>query len=218
MGVTPNSCRISEIFYSIQGESTLVGWPTVFVRLTGCPLRCQYCDTDYAFHGGETHSYDVILQQVQAHGCQHVCVTGGEPLAQRNCLALLTRLCDAGHTVSLETSGAIDIAPVDERVHIIMDLKTPGSKQQSFNRYENVPLLRQDKDNLKFVICDYEDYCWAKRYCEDNALLSRLPVLFSASHEQLAAEQLAEWILSDKLLVRLQCQLHKFIWEDSVGR
>ena len=209
--------RLTEIFLSVQGESRTVGWPTVFVRLTGCPLRCQYCDTAYAFHGGDWWDIDAILAEVAKHGVRHVCVTGGEPLAQKRCLALLERLCDAGYEVSLETSGALDIAGVDPRVSRVMDLKTPGSKEAHRNRLENLPLLTAH-DQLKFVICDRADYDWAKDMLATHALDRRCEVLFSPSQGQLAPRELAEWIIADRLPVRFQLQLHKVLWGDQPGR
>jgi 7-carboxy-7-deazaguanine synthase len=209
--------RLTEIFLSVQGESRTVGWPTVFVRLTGCPLRCQYCDTAYAFHGGDWWDIEAILAEVAKHGVRHVCVTGGEPLAQKRCLALLERLCDAGYEVSLETSGALDIAGVDPRVSRVMDLKTPGSKEAHRNRLENLPLLTA-RDQLKFVICDRADFDWAKEMLATHALDQRCEVLFSPSQGQLAPRELAEWIIADRLPVRFQLQLHKVLWGDQPGR
>ena len=209
--------RITEIFRSLQGESNTVGLPTVFVRLTGCPLRCQYCDTAYAFDGGESHEIDDILAIVAGYSADYVCVTGGEPLAQRGCLELLARLADAGHTVSLETSGAMDITEVDSRVVVVLDLKTPGSGEVSRNRYENIDKLKAI-DQVKFVICDRQDYEWSKFKVNEYGLSDKVAdVLFSASHDQLESRQLAEWILMDRLPVRLQIQLHKFLWGDKPG-
>ena len=209
--------RITEIFHSIQGEADSVGWPTVFVRLTGCPLRCQYCDTAYAFHGGEWRSFDSILKEVAQHRPGYVTVTGGEPLAQPNCLGLLTRLCDAGYKVSVETGGAMPIADIDPRVVRVVDLKTPGSGECARNLYDNMLLLRR-QDQVKFVICNRADYDWSKRILDEHGLASRCQVLFSPSHQQLEARKLAEWILADKLQVRLQVQLHKYLWGDVPGR
>lgn len=209
--------RITEIFLSLQGESRTVGWPTVFVRLTGCPLRCQYCDTAYAFTGGEWMDLDVIVDTVTGHGVQHVCVTGGEPLAQKACLPLLTRLCDAGYAVSLETSGARDIAGVDPRVMRVMDLKTPGSGEEARNLYANISELGE-RDQVKFVICSREDYDWAKRKVVEFELSRRCEVLFSPSFGQLDARELADWIVADRLPVRFQLQLHKRLWDDEPGR
>jgi 7-carboxy-7-deazaguanine synthase len=209
--------RLTEIFLSLQGESRSVGWPTVFVRLTGCPLRCQYCDTAYAFHGGEWWELDAILAEVARHGVRHVCVTGGEPLAQKRCINLLRALCDAGYEVSLETSGAIDIAPVDARVSRVVDLKTPGSKEMHRNLLSNVPLLTA-RDQVKFVVCDRADYEWARAMLAEHALASRCEVLFSPSFGQVGARELAEWILADRLPVRFQMQLHKELWGDARGK
>lgn len=209
--------KITEIFHSLQGESSLVGWPTVFVRLTGCPLRCSYCDTAYAFHGGRWALLEDILQEVAAHGARHVCVTGGEPLAQKSCLPLLAALCDAGYTVSIETSGAMDIGEIDPRVRRIVDLKTPASNEMARNRWENLPLLRAT-DEIKFVLCDRQDYEWARTTTEQHGLSQRCTVLFSPSQGQLEPGLLAEWILSDRLPVRFQVQLHKLLWGNQPGR
>ena len=209
--------RITEIFLSLQGESRTVGWPTVFVRLTGCPLRCQYCDTAYAFTGGEWMDLDTIVDTVTGHGVRHVCVTGGEPLAQKACLPLLTRLCDAGYEVSLETSGARDIAGVDPRVMRVMDLKTPGSGEEARNLYANISELGE-RDQVKFVVCSREDYDWAKRKVVEFELARRCEVLFSPSFGQLDARELADWIVADRLPVRFQLQLHKLLWDDEPGR
>jgi 7-carboxy-7-deazaguanine synthase len=209
--------KITEIFHSLQGEADTAGIPTVFVRLTGCPLRCQYCDTAYAFHGGEWRSIDRILGQVAEFGASHVCVTGGEPLAQRNCLALLTRLCDAGYRVSLETSGALDITPVDQRVVRVVDIKTPGSGEVERNRLENLADLRAS-DLVKFVICDRRDYEWSVDFMRAQGLVGRCTILFSPSHEQLRAVELADWILADRLPVRFQIQLHKYLWGNVPGK
>ncbi|WIF66274.1 7-carboxy-7-deazaguanine synthase QueE [Metapseudomonas otitidis] len=209
--------RITEIFYSLQGETRTAGLPTVFVRLTGCPLRCQYCDTAYAFNGGQLQSLDDILEQVAAYRPRHVCVTGGEPLAQPNCISLLARLCDAGYEVSLETSGALDIASVDTRVSRVLDLKTPGSAEVARNRYENIAQLTPN-DQVKFVICSREDYDWAVSKLIEYRLEQRAgEVLFSPSHHQVDARQLADWIVADNLPVRLQLQLHKILWNDEPG-
>jgi 7-carboxy-7-deazaguanine synthase len=209
--------RITEIFYSLQGETRTAGLPTVFVRLTGCPLRCQYCDTAYAFSGGEIVTLDSILDQVAAYRPRYVCVTGGEPLAQPNCIALLTRLCDAGFEVSLETSGALDVSAVDPRVSKVLDLKTPGSAEVQRNRYENVQWLTRN-DQVKFVICSREDYDWAVSKLIEYDLVSRAgEVLFSPSHKQVDARALADWIVTDNLPVRLQLQLHKILWNDGPG-
>ncbi|MHB8473623.1 MAG: 7-carboxy-7-deazaguanine synthase QueE [Gammaproteobacteria bacterium] len=209
--------RITEIFLSLQGETRTVGVPTVFVRLTGCPLRCGYCDTAYAFSGGEWWEQDQIMDQVAAYGVRHVTVTGGEPLAQKPCMDLLTRLCDAGYAVSLESSGALDISAVDARVSRVMDLKTPGSGEQARNRYENISLLTAH-DQVKFVLCDRNDYDWAKDMMQTHALTARCEVLLSPSYEQLSATQLADWIVADRLPVRLQIQLHKLLWGNVAGK
>jgi len=209
--------KITEIFRSLQGEADSVGIPTVFVRLTGCPLRCQYCDTAYAFTGGEWRAVDDILAEVAAYGTRHVCVTGGEPLSQKQCLTLLTRLCDAGHRVSLETSGAIDVAGVDARVVRVIDIKTPGSGEVERNRLEILSGLRAS-DQIKFVICDRADFDWSARFVNDYGLADRCSVLFSPSHEQLRAVDLADWILAEKLPVRFQMQLHKYLWGNVAGK
>jgi 7-carboxy-7-deazaguanine synthase len=209
--------RLTEIFLSLQGESRSVGWPTVFVRLTGCPLRCQYCDTAYAFHGGDWWDIDAILAEVAKHGVRHVCVTGGEPLAQKRCIGLLSRLCDAGYEVSLETSGAIDVADVDPRVVRVVDLKTPGSLEQHRNLMSNLPLLTA-RDQVKFVICSREDYDWAKALMAEHAIDGRCEVLFSPSFTQVQPRELAEWIIADRLPVRFQTQLHKQLWGEQQGR
>ena len=209
--------RINEIFHSLQGEADAAGFRTVFVRLTGCPLRCQYCDTEYAFHAGEWQDIDRIVEQVAGFDTPHVCVTGGEPLAQPNCHILLTRLCEAGHLVSLETSGAMDIGRVDARVARVVDVKTPGSGEASRNRVENFALLTP-RDQLKFVICSREDFDWSKAYLEEHALAGRCQILFSPSYTQVPATQLAEWILAERLPVRFQLQLHKILWGDVPGK
>jgi 7-carboxy-7-deazaguanine synthase len=209
--------RITEIFHSLQGESDSVGWRTVFVRLTGCPLRCGYCDTAYAFSGGEWREIDDILAEVAAHGARHVTVTGGEPLAQPDCQVLLTALCDAGYRVSLETSGAIDISGVDPRVIRVMDLKTPGSGEVERNRYDNIEHLTAH-DQVKFVITDADDYAWSKAQVERWSLPSRCDVLFSPAEGMLAPASLADWIVNDALDVRFQLQLHKVLWGNEPGR
>lgn len=209
--------RITEIFHSLQGETRTVGLPTVFVRLTGCPLRCHYCDTAYAFSGGEIMSLEQILVRVAAYRPRYVCVTGGEPLAQPNCIPLLAALCEAGYEVSLETSGALDIAPVDTRVSRVVDLKAPGSGEVGRNRYENMAELTRN-DQVKFVVCSREDYDWAVSKLIEYRLDQRAgEVLMSPSHHQLEARTLAEWIIADKLPVRLQLQLHKYLWNDEPG-
>lgn len=210
-------CRITEIFYSLQGESRTVGLPTVFVRLTGCPLRCGYCDTEYAFYGGKKMDISDIVEQVAAYKPRYVCVTGGEPLAQPNCIPLLTALCDLGVEVSIETSGAMDISNVDPRVIRVMDLKTPGSGEESKNRYDNIVLLER-KDQLKFVICNREDYDWACETLAEYQLSDRCEVLFSPIHGELKPADLADWIVADNLPVRMQLQLHKYLWGDEQGR
>lgn len=209
--------RITEIFLSLQGESRTVGMPTVFVRLTGCPLRCQYCDTVYAFKGGETVELADVLSTVSGYGVRHVTVTGGEPLAQAGCHALLTALCDAGHEVSLETSGALDVAEVDPRVSRVVDVKTPGSGECDRNRYQNLDHLRPS-DQVKFVICDEADYLWARERLREWDLGARCEVLFSPSYGQQSPRELAEWILRDRLPVRFQLQLHKLLWGEERGR
>ena len=209
--------RITEIFRSLQGEADTVGMPTTFVRLTGCPLRCRYCDTAYAFTGGEPMSLGQILDRVRELGAHHVCVTGGEPLAQRGVLALMTALCDAGHRVSIETSGAMPIDAIDPRVVRVVDLKTPGSGEVERNRYDQLVHLRA-ADQVKFVICDRSDYDWSRAQVEQHALAQRCGVLFSPSHEQLPAGELADWIVADRLPVRLQVQLHKYLWGNVPGR
>lgn len=209
--------RISEIFLSLQGEARSAGWPTVFIRLTGCPLRCSYCDTTYAFSGGSWSQCDEILEQVAQFGVRHVCVTGGEPLAQPDCTELLRQLCDAGYEVSLETSGALDIGTVDERVCRVMDLKTPASGEEKKNCLENIRLL-QPRDQLKMVICDQEDYAWARQMLESHQLAARCEVIFSPCYGQMEPALLAEWILRDRLPVRFQIQLHKILWGEEPGR
>jgi len=211
-----NEIRINEIFFSLQGESSRVGLPTVFVRLTGCPLRCGYCDTAYAFHEGKTRSIDDVLVEIADHGANMVCVTGGEPLAQKSCLRLLSRLCDAGYSVSLETSGAIDVSPVDARVSRIVDIKTPGSNEVSKNRWENLQVLNV-RDELKFVITSEADYSWARALLLEKKLNQICPILFSPSYGVVSAETLAAWVLRDKLAVRMQLQLHKIIWGEKRG-
>ena len=210
--------RITEIFYSLQGETRTVGLPTVFVRLTGCPLRCTYCDTAYAFHGGSQMSLDDIIGQVRHYQPRYVTVTGGEPLAQPNCRPLLKRLCDEGFQVSLETSGALPIADIDRRVSVVMDLKTPSSGEMHRNLYENIAHLKAD-DQVKFVIADRQDYQWACFKLDEYRLAEKVQeLLFSPSHRQLSATELADWILVDRLPVRLQLQLHKLLWNDEAGR
>ena len=209
--------RITEIFYSLQGESRTSGYATVFIRLTGCPLRCEYCDTAYAFKDGEWYSFENILTEVKKYNTKHVTVTGGEPLSQKKCIGLLKLLCDEGYDVSLETSGALDISEVDVRVSRVMDLKTPASKEKEKNLYTNINLLTSH-DQLKFVICDRNDYEWAVAKIKEYDLLSICEVLFSTSHQQLKPQTLADWILADQLAVRFQMQLHKYLWNDEPGR
>ena len=208
---------LTEIFLSLQGEARDAGLPTVFVRLTGCPLRCHYCDTAYAFHGGQWWEIDAILAEVARHGARHVCVTGGEPLSQKRCLALLSRLCDAGHVVSLETSGAVDIGGVDGRVSRVLDIKTPGSGEVERNLWDNLALLTPH-DQVKFVICSRADYDWAKDVLLSRRLHETCDVLFSPSHGQVAPRELADWIVADGLPVRFQTQLHKLLWGEEPGR
>jgi 7-carboxy-7-deazaguanine synthase len=209
--------RVSEIFYSLQGESRSVGLPTVFVRLTGCPLRCDYCDTEYAFQGGERMTLADIVREVRQYDARYVTVTGGEPLAQADCRLLLKMLCDAGMLVSLETSGALDISRIDKRVSIVMDIKTPGSGEASRNRYDNIELLRR-MDQVKFVMRDRNDYVWSRELVVRYRLADHCEVLFSPVHGELAPRDLADWILADRLPVRLQVQLHKLLWGDERGR
>jgi 7-carboxy-7-deazaguanine synthase len=213
----PDRLRVNEIFHSLQGEADAVGYPTVFVRLTGCPLRCRYCDTEYAFHAGEWFDIESIVEKVCTFGAQHVCVTGGEPLAQPNCLKLLARLCDYGFQVSLETSGALDIAAVDSRVSRVVDVKTPGSNEAARNRIENFELLTP-KDQLKFVICSRQDYDWSKAFLQEHGLPEQCRILFSPSYNEVSPTALADWILSDRLPVRFQLQLHKVLWGDTPGK
>ena len=209
--------KITEIFYSLQGETRTVGLPTVFIRLTGCPLRCQYCDTAYAFSGGQNKSIEEILSAVEKYHTKYVTVTGGEPLAQPDCFNLLTQLCDRGYLVSLETSGAISIVDVDPRVVKIVDIKTPDSLESSKNKIENIAhLLPQDQ--IKFVICDRSDYDWSKKTISQFALYKKCEILFSPSYQQLHYADLADWILADQLPVRFQVQLHKIIWGDVPGK
>jgi 7-carboxy-7-deazaguanine synthase len=208
--------RITEIFYSLQGETHRVGLPTVFIRLTGCPLRCTYCDTAYAFTGGETLTIAHILEQVAGYAPRYVTVTGGEPLAQKNCVLLLHELCEAGYQVSLETGGAMDISEVDTRVMRVVDIKTPGSGEVSKNRWENLAQLSAH-DEIKFVLCDEADYHWAKALIEQHQLAAKCTILFSPVHGTLNPTQLAEWILRDRLPVRLQVQLHKILWNSAAG-
>jgi 7-carboxy-7-deazaguanine synthase len=209
--------KLTEIFLSIQGEGTSAGWPSAFVRLTGCPLRCRYCDTEYAFYGGEWTTLDAVLARVAALRVRHVCVTGGEPLAQRGCLPLLAGLCDARYEVSLETSGALSVAAVDPRVIKVLDVKTPASGESARNRLENLELLGA-RDQIKFVICDRTDFEWSRDFVHEHGLAERSTVLFSPAWSELAPGTLADWILADGVPVRLQLQLHKILWGDVRGR
>ncbi len=214
---TESRLRITEIFYSLQGESSYVGQPTVFIRLTGCPLRCGYCDTAYAFTGGEWMTLSQILDEVSQYQPKYVCVTGGEPLAQKPCPELLQVLCDAGYQVSIETSGAMDISGIDPRVKRIMDIKTPDSGEESKNRVSNIDCLTP-LDEVKFVLCSRADYDWAKQKLVELKLAERCTVLFSPEHQGLSASQLADWMIEDKLHVRFQLQLHKYLWNNEPGR
>lgn len=208
--------KISEIFFSLQGEAANVGLPTVFVRLTGCPLRCSYCDTAYAFTGGKWMDTKAIIKEIGQYNTRHITVTGGEPLAQKNCIGLLKQLCDLGYDVSLETSGAILVDEVDERVIKVLDIKTPGSNEDGKNKSENFKFLNKS-DQVKFVICDQEDYLWSKRTIGEYQLENKCDILFSPSHGQLEAVTLANWVLEDQLNVRFQVQLHKYLWGDLPG-
>lgn len=214
---TGASLRISEIFYSLQGETSRVGLPTVFVRLTGCPLRCNYCDTSYAFTGGQSMTLQAIMDEVRRYPTRYVTVTGGEPLAQKNCLPLLRMLCDAGYQVSLETSGALDVGGVDKRVMKILDIKTPASGEVEKNQWRNLDFLHAD-DEIKFVLCDENDYVWACKVLLERNLAAKCEVLFSPAQGQLSPTDLADWILRDKLPVRMQLQLHKILWGNVAGR
>ena len=213
----PERLKLTEIFLSLQGEARDAGWPTVFVRLTGCPLRCTYCDTTYSFYGGQGWEIDAILAEVAKHGVRHVCVTGGEPLSQKRCLTLLEKLCDAGYVVSLETSGAIDISGVDARVSRVLDIKTPGSGEVARNLWSNLPLLTAH-DQVKAVICSREDFEWARGIVLQHRLHEVCDVLFSPSASELPARTLADWIVEETLPVRFQMQLHKLLWNDEPGR
>ncbi len=217
-GPVVDQVRLTEIFLSLQGESTSVGMPTVFVRLTGCPLRCQYCDTEYAFHGGQVTPLPEVISQVVDYGVAHVCVTGGEPLAQPGALPLMHQLCDQGFQVSLETSGAMDIAKVDKRVRRIVDIKTPGSGEVQRNLWANLAHLG-GSDEVKFVICSRQDYDWARLKCDELKLWEAdAEILFSPSAQELSPRELADWIVEDRLPVRMQVQLHKYLWGDEPGR
>lgn len=209
--------RITEIFHSLQGEARDAGRPTVFIRLTGCPLRCTYCDSEYAFHGGEKITIDDIIETAQSFKTPYICVTGGEPLAQPNCIELINRLCDLGFKVSLETSGALSIGDVDERVSRVVDLKTPDSGELSRNLMDNIPLLTAH-DQLKFVICSRRDYEWARMQIQQLVLPEHIDIWFSPSYSDISATDLADWIVEDKLPVRFQMQLHKALWNDEPGR
>jgi len=208
--------KITEIFYSLQGEALNVGLPTVFIRLTVCPLRCTYCDTEYAFTGGEWMGVDVIVNSIEHFNARHVMVTGGEPLAQKSCIELLQKLCDSGYSVSLETSGAILVDKVDPRVVKVLDIKTPASNEEGKNKFENFDLLNK-QDQIKFVICDEKDYQWSKKIIDQHNLTDQCEVLFSPAYQQQDATVLAEWILRDQLNVRFQFQLHKYLWGDKQG-
>lgn len=210
------SLKINELFYSLQGESTLSGLPTVFVRLTGCPLRCTYCDAEYAFYEGDWHSFDEVMAQIAVHNTRYVCVTGGEPLSQRACIPFLEKLCDAGYVVSLETSGAMDVSKVDSRVIKVMDLKTPASGEEDRNLYSNLEHLNS-KDEVKFVICDRNDYEWTRNILDKYTLTDKVACIVSSGYEELAPKQLAEWVLEDGLNVRFQLQIHKYLWGDIPG-
>ena len=214
---THNRLKITEIFYSLQGESSTIGLPTIFIRLTGCPLRCQYCDTEYAFHGGEWQTFEKIIHEIQKYPTNFITVTGGEPLAQKKCIKLLKQLCDLNYQVSLETSGAIDVSNVDPRVVKVIDVTTPGSGESDKNLYSNFSFL-YSTDQIKFVLCNRADYDWAKKIIVEYELTKQCEILFSASHQELAATELADWILVDGLNVRFQVQLHKILWGDEHGR
>ncbi len=211
-----STLRITEIFYSLQGEAATIGLPTVFVRLTGCPLRCSYCDSEYAFHGGEYLSLEQIVQQVQSHNADYVTITGGEPLAQKNVLELMRQLCQLGLNVSIETSGAFPIEEIDPRVNVVMDLKGPSSNEMAKNRWQNIAHLKPE-DQVKFIIADRKDFDWAKMTIDQYQLVDKAQVIFSPSYGKIAPQQLAQWILDDRLKVRFQIQLHKLLWDDVPG-
>ena len=212
-----NTLKIKEIFYSLQGESTLVGLPTIFIRLTGCPLRCVYCDTEYAFHGGENLAIDAILQNIKQYPCKTICVTGGEPLAQKNCLNLITALLEQDYQVSIETSGAIDVSNVDKRAIKVMDLKTPDSGEEHRNLWSNLEHLTPI-DQIKFVICSHKDYQWTKEVLQNNPKLANYECLVSPCFGKVSATELADWVINDGLQVRMQVQLHKYLWGDQPGK
>ena len=209
--------RLTEIFYSLQGESNSSGWPTIFIRLTGCPLRCQYCDTAYAFQGGKKYSFSTILEKLKSYPCLRICITGGEPLAQKACIPFMNLLIEEGFTVSIETSGARDIQAIHPKITVVMDLKTPDSLEEGKNLYQNIAYLKPG-DQIKFVICSEKDYLWAKQIIISQPIPDFVDILFSPSWGQLAATTLAEWILADQLNVRFQIQLHKVLWDDGPGR
>ena len=212
-----DALRLTEIFYSLQGESNTSGWPTIFVRLTGCPLRCQYCDTAYAFQGGKKHTFSDILEQLKSYSCKRICVTGGEPLAQKACIPFMDLLIEQGYQVSIETSGARDIKDIHPQVTIVMDLKTPDSLEENKNLYSNLAYLKPG-DQIKFVICSENDYVWAKEMLTSQPIPQFVDILFSPSWGQLAPSTLADWIVADQLNVRFQIQIHKVLWEDGPGR
>ncbi len=212
-----NRLRVSEIFYSLQGEADAIGWPTLFIRLTGCPLRCGYCDTTHAFSGGRWKTLDQILDEVSQVNTRHVCITGGEPLAQKNVLPLLSAICDRGYQVSIETSGSLPVNEIDPRVVMVMDLKTPASGEMDNNCYDNIPLMKAT-DQIKFVICDRGDYEWAKELVLQKQLDQQCQVLFSSAFAQVSPVELADWIIADQIPVRFQLQLHKLLWGDEPGR
>ena len=214
---TSRLLKVYEIFHSLQGETSRIGLPTVFVRLTGCPLRCGYCDTAYAFQSGSNMTIEQILERVAGYDAKYVTVTGGEPLAQKACLPLLQQLCDAGYDVSLETSGAMDISGVDPRVSVILDVKAPGSGEVARNRWENLALLKPE-DEVKFVLCDRADYDWAKQVLAERGIADRCPIVFSPVYSTLQPVELAEWVLADRLQVRVQVQLHKILWGEAPGK